>query len=151
MSEWTNRGSAQVNFRAGEIQDDLAARSSNEQRRALTAKRDLERYYAMIKQTLAKWSLSEGEASLIVDVLNGTITEPHSAALLWAEIDDAITNDGVAERWSVDGEELVYNLRRASAFEALALIDAAERYWQSVARGEEMSQTERLRKVGLFH
>lgn len=144
-SGWTPRGTAQVNFRAGELQDDLEARTEAGQGLALTAKRDLERYYCQLK--LALPTFSEAEASLIVDVQNGTMVEPHTAGFLWANVADAL-DDGYAEKWQVDGPALVARLRNLTPFEALAVADACERFWRGPYR-REGPLGDALRAVGL--
>lgn len=148
MSDWTPRGTRQINLRAGALTPALEARSTSSQSLGQTAARDLERYYALLATTLARIDLSTGEASLIVDALNGTLTEPHTASLLWAQIADAL-DDGLAEKWEVDGTALVARLRQFTPFEALAVADAAERFWNSTQTQPEMFHGDRLRLVGL--
>lgn len=137
MSTRTTRQGPPIQFRDVEIERELAARGDNPN---LVAKRDLERYYALLRQSLPTFSRSE--ASLIVDALNGTLIEPHTARLLWAAIDDALY-DGLAEKWGVDGLALVARLRRLTPFEALAVVDAAERYWR------DHEAADALERVGL--
>lgn len=138
-----------VTFRAGPVAPDLAARTRAGTAVGARARDDLERYYRLLARALAGVQLSEDEASLIVDALNGMLTEPHTAHLLWAEIDDAITGDGLAEKWSVDGQALVARLRALTPFAALAVSDAAERYWLDTHLTPTRDHTERLRAVGL--
>ena len=134
---------APLMFRPGELETPLAARSGGTLSPALVAKRDLERYYDMLRRALP--AFSEAEASLIVDACNGWLVEPHSAPLLWAEVDDAIRSDGLATKWGVDGPALVARLRALTPFEALAVCDSVERFW----RHPEIPTDENLRRVGL--
>lgn len=135
-----------VSLRAGDLLPDLAARAGDDSDAAIsrTADRDLHRYYALLARALP--AFAEPEASLLVDALNGIITEPHSAHLLWANVEDA-QREGLAEKWGVDGLALVQRLRALTPFEALAVADAAERYWQGPYRQSDM--TAALRQVGL--
>lgn len=154
-SGWVPRGTPQVNFRAGELLPELEARANGANGAmslAAVASHDLDRYYTLLRSALAKIAptLTAGEAAMIVDALNGLITEPHTASLLWASVADAIESDGLARKWDVDGAALVERLRRLAPFEALAVADAAERYWNRVAAGVDETNDERLRAVGLL-
>lgn len=110
------------------------------------ARRDLERYYATLEEALP--TFSAGEAALLVDALKGSRLEVRTARLLWATIEDAIRMDGLEEKWGVDGAVLVVRLRALSAFEALAVVDGAERFWNPVHYRQEEPLEERLRAVG---
>jgi hypothetical protein len=121
----------------------LEERTRHEQTTSEIAKRDLERYYDALRRALQ--AFSEPEASLIVDACKAWLVEPHSAPLLWAEVDDAIRGDGLAVKWGVDGSALVARLRALTPFEALAVCDAAERFW----RHPEIPTEENLRRVAL--
>jgi len=114
---------------------------------SLTARRDLERYYEAIRRS-AGLDLTQGEACLILDTLNGSLMEPHSIPLLWAEVSDACDMDGYDRKWGVDGPALVGKLRRRPYFELLRIVDAVERWW--LLPGEERTWPEGLRKVGLI-
>ena len=127
-----------ISFRPGEIKDDLVLRTDDGADDATgkllseTARRDLERYYSLLRVSLPQFST--GEALLICDAMNGTITEPHTASLVWAVVADAL-EDGLAEKWHVDGEALVKRLRSLTPFEQLAVADACERFWRLVSSG----------------
>jgi hypothetical protein len=139
-----------VQFRAGDgLAEQLAARADRAVSLGLVAKRDLARYYALLERELTRIRLSEPEASLIVDAYNGTFWEPHTAPLLWADIDDAIRYDGLDQKWGVDGADLFARLRALAPFALLALVDAAERYWVAAGAGDQRSNADLLRAVGL--
>jgi hypothetical protein len=139
-----------VQFRAGDgLAEQLAARADRAQSLGLVAQRDLARYYSLLERELARIPLSEAEASLIVDACNGVVWEPHTAPLLWADIDDAIRHDGLDRKWGVDGAALVARLRDLSPCAQLALADAAERYWAAAGAGDQRSNADLLRAVGL--
>lgn len=130
-----------VQFRLGELAEPVRARETPGLGANRICQRDLDRYYAVISAELAALELSESEAMLIVDALNGTIAEPAAAqrTMLWAGVADAIALDGLAEKWVVDGDALTTKLRGLSLAGSLAVIDAAERYWAAVGRGESPS------------
>lgn len=146
--------SPRVNFRAiPPLDDRLAERADSPATEAaitVVARRDLERYYAALARALRDVTLTEAEASLICDAANGTLWEPHTLDLLWAEIDDAIRHDNLAAKWDVDGAELVRRLRDdLTPAERLAVVDAAERFWRLVGDGDARPTGELLRAVGL--
>lgn len=141
-----SEGTQQIAFRAGPLAGPLAERAFGDESVSLVAKRDLERYYEALRRELATVRLSRDEALLICDACNGTLFEPHSVPLLWAEIDEAIRAAGLAQKWGVDGEALVTNLRDLSYAQALAVVDAVERFW----RLEVTDFDPALRAVGLL-
>lgn len=110
-----------------------------------TARRDLDRYYNTLVRSLPKFSVEE--ASLLLDALNGCISEPHSVQLLWANIADAV-QEGYDKKWEVDGPALVERLRKLSYAECMAVTDAVERFWYGPYRQEGPLEP-RLREVGL--
>jgi len=91
--------------------------------------RDLERYYTVLDRALRTVSLTENEALLIVDVLNGSILDTLSVRMLWAGVEDAINLDKVDEKWGINGAALVEKLRSLGEIQCLAVVDAAERFW----------------------
>ena len=90
------------------------------------ARRDLERYYAMLAFELRTLALSEREACLVCDANNGTLWDlPELACqstMLWANVADAIRINGLDEKWNaedafptgppVDGDQLVRKLQK---------------------------------------
>lgn len=108
---------------------EIDARRLEGEPRGAQARQDLERYYAALARELASLSLTEDEMSLIRDASNGVYWSADSVGLLWAVVDDAITVDHLAEKWRVDGPALVAKLKALTYAQALALCDAAERWW----------------------
>lgn len=99
---------------------------------------DLSRYYEALARSrkALRTQLSAGEVAAIVDICNGTLHQSSTLHWLHASMLDAL-DDGIAQKWEIDGEELVEKLRSLSYFETAALVDAAERYWQRVGKGEQ--------------
>ncbi|MEW8957836.1 MAG: hypothetical protein AB2448_01800 [Moorella sp. (in: firmicutes)] len=114
----------------------LAEISTRGDNRSGIISRDLERLYTLYRRALAQVTLSVEEACLIVDALNGAKFEADTARLLWAEIEDACNLDHLDEKWQVDGQALVQKLRELNEIQALALVDAAERFWEASDVGE---------------
>lgn len=144
-----------IQFRVGadgELRGNLGVRASQwlDESMHLVARRDLERYYELLVRLLARIELSDGEAFLIVDVLNATSSDVRSAGMLWAEIDDGIALEGLADKWGVDGPALVAKVRGWNLAECLAVVDAAERFWVGVERSDKLETRERLVAVGLL-
>ncbi len=136
-----------IQFRSSEILDrELAARSDESLSVHTVAKRDLERYYEMLQRSLP--SFTQGEAMLLVDVLNGTLHLSYSMHLIWAEVSDAL-KEGYAEKWEVDGTALVEKLRELTPFECMAVADAVERAWNSTTY-QVSNLEEKVRQIGLI-
>lgn len=138
-----------IQFRATEklLASELEQRSEVGLSTSDIAKRDLERYYYLLKLTQAKLSFTMGEAMLLCDVMNGTINQPYSVSLIWASVSDAL-KEGYAEKWEVDGPALVKKLRALSPFECMAVADAVEQAWNDETY-RVANMEERVRKVGL--
>lgn len=144
-----------IQFRSAEVEPQLGVRlDARIGSPGRVAVRDLDRYYTVLTAELARLDLSEPEAMLIIDSLNGSLLDTSSYRLLWAEIDDAL-DDGLAEKWGIDGFALVAKLRALSPAQAMAVIDAGERWWiiQSAADEGEgdvpAERDNRARVVGL--
>lgn len=110
--------------------------------------RDLSLLNRVLDQELRAVNLSEGEASLIVDVVNGTIFDPVSVRYLWEDVADGIELDGLDEKWDVDGASLVAKLRGLTYTQTVAIIEAAERFWNLPTRSDNLADD--LRLVGLL-
>lgn len=139
----------QVSFRIAELTAPIQERTNSYNSLGSIAKRDLERYYALLSAELRTVDLSEAEAMLICDAQNGILMESHSMRLLWAGIDDAIALDRLDQKWHVDGGPLVAKLRTLSPAQTYAICDAAERFWVRNGEHPEESNQERVRAVGL--
>lgn len=108
------------------LREELDLRGSN---RSSVINRDLERLYALYHRAIREVPIVEAEAYLICDSLNGSLLDANTAQALWAGIADSIRLDGLDVKWQVDGPALVEKLRGLNALQAMALVDAAERFW----------------------
>ena len=95
------------------------------------ANREIARLYYLYDQALREVSLSVNEACLLCDLLNGTIMDERSARMLWAEVEDGCSMDGLDGKWEVNATELVKKLRGITNVQALALVDATDQFWAS--------------------
>lgn len=135
-----------IGYRPGDQLPLLQARGEPS---AMLLHREIDRYYTALAAELRTVSLTEDEAMLICDALNGTLTEPATMARhLDADIEDAIRMDGLAEKWKVDGEWLITKLAALSFTASLACIDVVECAWNLCANGDA-DMRENVRKVGL--
>lgn len=108
--------------------------------RSFTIIESVNNYWALLDLglTLARKSLTENEACLILDTLNGTWTGGFPGgceaarwaqnALIW-EVSDAVSLNGYDKKWSVDGTALVSKLQAMDGLARLALADWARRMW----------------------
>lgn len=102
----------------------------------------LQRYFTLLEvgRAGARRSLSGEEVALIADVMNGTWAADPTwvrLRLLAAEVQDALRDADLAEKWGVDGAELLTKLQALDAAEHLAVLDSVERFWVAVGRGEQ--------------
>lgn len=106
----------------------------------MVARRDLGRYYRLLADELRSVNLTEAEASLICYALNG----PHlmdvgslrglsALTVLRVEVSDAITLNAYDLKWGVNGGELAAKLDALTPGQAMAIIDAVERFWADCA------------------
>ena len=124
----------------GPLEEELSLRGDN---RSNIINRDLERLYTLYRRAIREVPLTMAEACLIADSLNGSMMDANTAQVLWAGIADSIRLDGLAEKWDVDGPALVEKMQGLSALQAMALVDAAERFWEM----ENVPLEEGVRKV----
>jgi len=115
---------APVQFRPGSLAPKLEARAQDGRPLGAVASRDLERYYVALERALP--TFSKHEAMAILDANNGSLWEPWSVSLLWANVADT---EALGEKWGIDQSDLVARLRALSHIEALAVADACERFW----------------------
>lgn len=88
---------------------------------------------------------SPDECALILDAVNGTaFADPVMVRLLPATVEDAIQIDDLDRKWGVDGPALMAKMDALTIPERTAIVDAAERWWQSVATGEQLEYGELL-------
>lgn len=108
--------------------------------RSLAIVEAVNNYWALLDLglALARKSLTENEACLILDTLNGTWTGgfpggPEAArwaqnALIW-EVSDAVSLNQADQKWSVDGPALISKLQALDGLARLALAEWARRMW----------------------
>jgi hypothetical protein len=92
--------------------------------------RDLNRYYALLNHHLLELCLTTNEANLICEALKDYRFEedPDRAISIWNQIDTAIQQDRLDLKWSVNST-LIGKIKAINHLQAVALVDAVERYW----------------------
>ncbi len=119
-----------IQFRPGPLAGELAARTHDGA--SEIARRDLARYYALLRNELRRVELTESEALAIAEacrewIASGDIT-PWSMP---AQVDQALHESDLADRYAIDGAQLVRKLWLLSHCQRMAIVDAVERYWLS--------------------
>lgn len=104
-----------------------------------------DRYRFILRRAVP--ALTEPEWMLLVDALMGTISEPAElgVAALAHGVADAIALERLDAKWAVDGAALLATLRALTPAEAVAVLDAAERFWP--ASGSVDDYRARLREI----
>ena len=97
--------------------------------------RDLGRYYSLLRHTLNDMPFRLAEVMLLCDALNGVIITPETVSLLADEVEAAIREDRLDEKWQIDGKEFVARLRALNRLEATAVVDGVELVWEDVSGG----------------
>ncbi|MGD9892303.1 MAG: hypothetical protein AB7R89_28675 [Dehalococcoidia bacterium] len=134
-----------ISFRAGSLAGPLAQRGAGDDNPGAVAKLSLERYFEALDRELRVLALTHAEAGLLADACRGTLWEPHTVPLLWAEVDEAIRNGDLAAKWGVPGAAFVARLRALTYTQALAVADGVERFWRIADDDVDAA----LRKSGL--
>lgn len=109
----------------------------------------LERYEAILERGRSHLLeiLSENEMALILDVLNGVMfSDTISVHMVYAEVEDGISMDALDEKWKIDGKALSEKIKNLEYSEKVALVDAAERWWNFVASGKQPEHLETLKR-----
>lgn len=140
----------QVKFRAdSQLLGEFWVRTFNTSP-GLTARRDLDRYYYFVNRAVPKFS--PAEAAVIITALESEPEKhvvPQAAYLTWAIVADAIRDKQLDREHGIDGDRLVDRLRELHRFEALAVVDAAERARILLARKEAGDIFAAAQRVGL--
>ena len=134
-----------VNFATGKLEEPLALRAGRVSRPQV-AKRDLLRYYALIADSATIWTLAE--ADLLVEV----VRELRLGADSYRYLHHAIRDEArlwSPEKWHVD-QKFFDRVEALTLAEAMAIVDAVERFWVLLeAAGEDANTDELLTQVGL--
>lgn len=131
----TPRRSPPTSFRLGELEGEVNKRRRHEvgESAAAVIRRDLGRYYAAARQSVAQLHFSYGEAMLLAMALKATPLAPTTVKYLWAEVDEwfrlVAKPAKFHERWpdfDALSQGIVTKLRDLPPIGQLAVLDAVE-------------------------
>lgn len=138
----TEMATALIQFRGGELADELCARHDHDDR-STGARRDIARYYWILSEELAKVALSDAEVKLFVQLTSGTEWTPQNIGLLGPHLE----RDG-KHRKVAGAKGLATKIEALGAAARMALVDGAERLRR--AGGADVPGIPGLRIAGLF-
>jgi hypothetical protein len=111
----------------------LDARRRDGETRTARLESDLADYHALLNAGLrqARRRLTRAEASVLLDTQNGAGQAPVHwlGKALAHQVEDAIALDHLADKWSVDGPQLIAKLEEIGDMACIALVDWAARAW----------------------
>ncbi len=87
--------------------------------------------------------LTADECAAILDACNGWLFDTGSVAHIALEIIDSLP-DGLAAKWSIDGNVLVAKLEQLGYFSCWTLAEAVAQWWQRVGAGEDLQPFQML-------
>ncbi|WP_250126382.1 hypothetical protein [Chroococcidiopsis sp. CCMEE 29] len=137
-----------VTFQDGELKGWLRNRGEST---SVIARRDLKRYYTLLKRCLGTLHLSENEAALICEALKDYQLEDNieQIGVMWGKIDDAIGLNQLDSKWQVNGQALVRKFQSLTPCQIFAVIDAVEQFWFEGESNLKEELHEKLIRVGL--
>ena len=103
-----------------------------------TIRTQLQRYFVLLRNTCVglREKLTKEEIGLLTDALNGIEAGPLVPPPIVEQIANAVKFDALDEKWGVDRVDLLQKLWNLSDVEKLVLVDAVERWWIRVQKGE---------------
>lgn len=123
---------------------DRRAEYDGEGSRSAVISRHLDRYFNLLARARRELRelLSDGEAMLIVDVLNGVgFWDTFGIYMIGHEVADGIRLDRLDQKWKVDRDTLLTKLANLTDAQHLTLVDSATMWWNRVSKGEQPEHT----------
>ena len=113
--------------------------------------RDLKRYYALLNYHLIEIYLTQGECQLVCEALKDYRIEddPDRARTIWKQVHAAVLRDNLDRKWNVNRETFHSKIQGLNQLQAVALVDAVERYWVRAQSQPQESLQARLLSVDL--
>jgi len=125
---------APVTFRLGDLEPDVLRRRPDGRALGSVVRRDLHRYYRVLRDSLRHVKLTPEEAHCVVMALRGHDLDAMSYRFLWAEVEQRVRENRKAfVPEACDTDLLLEGLRRLSAGALMAILDAVDQYWDRVA------------------
>ncbi|GHO89257.1 hypothetical protein [Dictyobacter formicarum] len=114
-----------IQFRAAStLEKNLQGRTPTGKPAGEIARRDLVRYYSLLRQSLPAFQMAE--AMLIVEALQRNPPDMEQVQRLWISVEQAVKADQLEQRWRVNAAALVERLRTLTPAECMAICDAVE-------------------------
>lgn len=136
-----------IQFHDKQIYEQLQKRSVGEGSLGVVAERALHRYLQLCRSDLPVFRV--GEWCAIFDALNGCwLHETWSPRYVYAEVGDTL---GLGEKWDIDQQALVAQLHGLTYGQCVAVVDAAEQFWQREGTEGESWYEEIVPIVGADH
>lgn len=112
---------------------------------------DRNRYYALLEDERRRLDFTVPEAAALVDALRSTVAAgPDYRRAICLAVEDAARLEDLAAKWDIEVEPLLEQLAHLSPGQAMAVIDAAERFWERVREtGPASDRSTLLHEVGL--
>lgn len=114
--------------------------------------RDLKRYYTLLNYRLIELYLTESECQLVCEALKDYRIEddPDRARTIWKQIYAVAMRENLDRKWNVNRKIFHYKIQNLNQLQAVALVDAVERYWVRAQSQPQESIHARLRSVDLI-
>jgi len=127
---------APVSLRLGDLEPSVLRRKPDGRALGGVVRRDLTRYYRVLRDSLRRVKLSPEEAHCVVMALWGHDLDSGSYRFLWAEIEQRVRDsrtDFVPD--GCDTDLLLAGLRALPYGAVMAVLDAADQYWAQIGEG----------------
>jgi hypothetical protein len=112
-----------IQFRDVEVERELDRRSNNHN---YAARRDLARYYELLRREMRSLGLLEQDEFLIAEACAGMEFTPDTAPFIRTAVREAMEESNLAEKWRVNPEQLNAKLKKLTPGQAMALVDWIE-------------------------
>lgn len=138
-----------IQFRPGSLTEQVSRRGATDNATAShIAARDLNRYYALLDMALASVHLTETEANLLVDTLQGREINLRLARNLALELEPILTHEALVTVWGAIPLALLAKIRVWSLLQRMAICDAIER-WRVLMNGQPADRPDTTRDESL--
>lgn len=125
---------APVTFRLGDLEPHVLRRRPDGRGLGGVVRRDLQRYYRVLRDSLRQVKLTPEEAHCVVMALRGHDLDAVSYRFLWAEIEQRLREQRTAfVPEECNTELLLEGLRRLPPGALMAVLDAVDQYWDRMA------------------
>lgn len=133
----TNKKAKTILIQNGELQKALLDRTDDRNTFNSLGNLLLERYFALVRSRVRviRKTFTEPELQAFLDAANGTDWNPIEVGIqtVALELSDAF-EDGLADKWNIDGAAMLAKIEAVDNLTIVALIDFAEYAWRNAGR-----------------